>query len=422
MYRYVCAALLGGAVWGMAFARAEDASAVPTLSNDMAATWRFVHQALALNPEARAALERSEQAHATADAMAAPLYNPEIEGGFEQLKNDARKPSKIDLGISLTVDLGGKGSAKAKIGSADAQAAIADAQRIRLDVAHRLISGMAAHATSLEREKNALAQDQAARQFADIVERGFRAGDVGKPDVDVSRLSLLEAETERRASEAERLATELELQQLCSCELKELPSLPEVIPTPAQIGVQEMDRLLDQSLEFAVAQARVNAARGAVEFARSARVPDPTLHFGVGQDAGEQLYRVSLSIPIPVLNSGEAEVRAAGRGLAVSELDLEKVRRETGARVRSAHAAYVAAYANLQGWRLQGAKAVAARFDQLRRLLEARELTTTEYLVQQRETLSSASRGLEVERAAWAAFADWIAITNALPAAPEAPQ
>lgn len=422
MFRMVFAALVGVAVWGMAFARAQEMRSRTSGADDMDATWRFVHDALELNPEVRAALERGEQARATADAMAAPLYNPEIEGGFEQLKNDDRKPSKIDFGIAMTIDLAGKRSAKAQIGAADAEAVLAEAQRIRLDVAHRLISGMAAYATALEREKNALAQDQAARLFADVTERSFRAGDVGKPDVDVSRLSLLEAEAERRASEAERLSTELDLRQLCSCELKDVPLLPDVIPTPPQIGAPEMDQLLDQSLEYVIARARVGAARGAFEFSESSRIPDPTLSVGVGQDAGEQLYRLSLSIPIPVLNSGEAEVRAANRGLAASELDRERVRREVGARMKAAHAAYVAAYANLQGWRAMGAGAVAARFDQLRRLLEARELTTTEYLVQLRETLSSASRGLETERAAWAAFANWIAVTNALPRVPGAKQ
>lgn len=407
-----------GFVLCTAIATMTVASAYAADTGGMGATWRFVQTALEQNPESRAAAERGEQARATANAMSAPLYNPEIEGGFEQFKNDDRRPSKYDVGVAMTVDLGGKRSAKAQTGSAFADAAFADAQRIRLDVTRRLISGIAAVATGREREKNAQAQDDAARQFSETAERSFRAGDVGKPDVDIAQLSLMEAQTERRAAEAELLSAELDLQQLCSCDVKDAPTLPDLIPAPPQLGATEMDQLLDRSLDFAIARARVGAARGELDFAQRARVPDPTLSIGIGQEDGQQLYRLSLSIPIPVLNTGEAEAIAANRGLAATQLDLEKIRREAAARVKSAYAAYVAAYANLQSWRGQGSAAVAARFNQLRRLLAAGELTTTEYLVQLRETLSAASRGLAIERAAWAAYADWIAVTNAIPPAP----
>ena len=79
----VCAAVAG--VCGHALA-AEPAS-------NLDRVWSFVGSVLADNPEARAASEREAQALAAADAMGAPLYNPEIEGGFEQFKNDERRPS-----------------------------------------------------------------------------------------------------------------------------------------------------------------------------------------------------------------------------------------------------------------------------------------------------------------------------------------
>lgn len=382
----------------------------------MTATWTFVHQSVARNAEVLAAHARREQARATADAMSAPLYNPEIEGGFEQFKNDNRRPSKYDVGLAMTLDVSGKSNARGRAGTAEAEGAAAEAQRTLLDVARRLISTMAGLSVAREREKNAAAQTDAARQFVDVTERSFRAGDVGKPDVDIAKLAQLEAEGERRAAEAERLSAQLDLSRLCACERGEVPALPELIPSPPDLGEADIERLGDQSLDVAIAKTRVGAARGTYDFAQRSRIPDPTLSVGIGQEDGQQLYRLSLSIPIPVLNSGEAEARAANHGLAASEVDLRRVAQETASRVRTSYEAYKSAYLNLQSWRGEGSAAVAARFDQLRRLLAARELTTTEYLVQLRETLSAASRGLEAERSAWAAFADWIAVTNALPA------
>ncbi len=383
---------------------------------EMAATWTFVYQSVERNAEVQAARVRGEQARATADAMSAPLYNPEIEGGFEQFKNDDRRPSKYDVGLALTLDVSGKSNARGRTGSAEAEGTLVEAQRTRLDVARRLISTLAGLSVAIEREKNAAAQNEAARQFVDVTERSFRAGDVGKPDVDIAKLSQLEAEGERRAAEAERLSTQLDLTQLCACEATEAPTLPDLIPPPPDLSDADIERLRDQSLDVAIAKARVGAARGTYDFAQRSRIPDPTLSVGIGQDDGQQLYRLSLSIPIPVLNSGEAEARAANYGLAASEVDLRRAAQEALSRARISYAAYRTAFSNLQSWRREGSAAVAARFDQLRRLLAARELSTTEYLVQLREALSAASRGLETERAAWAAFADWIAVSNGMPA------
>ena len=122
-----------------------------------------------------------------------------------------------------------------------------------------------------------------------------------------------------------------------------------------------------------------------------------------------------MSIPIPVLNTGEAEARAANRGLAASQLDLNAARREAEAKLRSTYSIYVTAFANLQNWRARGAEAVVARFEQLRLLLRAGDLQTTDYLVQLRETLVAAARGIEAEKSAWAAYADWLSLTNTFP-------
>ncbi len=415
MFRLTFAALACAVPFCVATAHAEDINAGAS-APAMTATWAFVHRSVERNAEVQAAHTRGEQARATADAMSAPLYNPEIEGGFEQFKNDDRRPSKYDVGVALTLDVSGKSNARGRTGAAEAEGAAAEAQRTRLDVARRLISTMAGLSVALEREKNAAAQTDAARQFVDVSERSFRAGDVGKPDVDIAKLAQLEAEGERRAAESERLNAQLDLAQLCACESSEVPALPEMIPEPPELSDTEIERLGDQSLEVAIARTRVSGARGTYDFAQRSRVPDPTLSVGIGQEDGQQLYRLSLSIPIPVLNSGEAEARAANFGLAASEVDLRRAAQGAAARLRASHAVYRSAFLNLQSWRGQGSTAVAARFDQLRRLLAARELTTTEYLVQLREALSAASRGLEVERSAWAAFADWIAVTNGLPA------
>lgn len=380
-------------------------------------TWEFVSYALEQSPEARAAAARGEQALATAEAMSAPLYNPEIDGGMEQFVRDDRRPSRYDVGLSMSLDVAGKSAAQSATGQAQAQGAAAEAQRARLDVVRRLLSAIATVATSRERSRNAIAQDEAAREFSDIAERSLRAGDVGEAEVDIARLSVLEAETERRATEAERLSAELDLQHLCSCDQNKAPELPEMIPAPPVLSAGELDGLIDRSVDLVIANARVDTARAELTFARRSRTPDPTVSLGVGEDDGEQLYRLGVSIPIPIFNSGEPAVRAAGHSLVAAALEAERARRDVAARIRTTYSAYLAAYANLDSWRRKGSPTVVARFDQIRRQLRAGEFSTTDYLVQLRETLSSAQRGLEVERAAWAIFADWIAVTNTMPIA-----
>ena len=401
----VCAAVAGACGHAMA--------AEPAVSLER--VWEFVGTVLAKNPEARAATEREAQAFATADAMGAPLYNPEIEGGFEQFKRDDRRPSKSDFGVSLTVDVSGKQSARGRSGMGQAEAAAADAQLARLEVGRRLLNAIAAAAAERERLVNAQEQRAAARDFSSIISKSFRAGDVGKPDTDIAVLSELDAESEYRAAEADAFAAEAELRQLCGCDVKSVPELPDMPPAPSDLQEQETERYIEGSLSLLGARGRVNAAQGELDLASRNRVPDPTIAMGMGEEDGQQLYRLTLSIPIPVLNSGEAEERAANRGLAARQLDLNAARREAEAKLRSSYSRYVSAFANLQNWRARGAGAVTARFDQLRRLLRAGDLQTTDYLVQLRETLVAAARGIEAEKAAWAAYADWLLLTNTFP-------
>lgn len=375
----------------------------------------FVGSVIAENPEAQAATEREAQAFATADAMSAPLYNPEIEGGFEQFKSDERRPSKYDFGVSLTVDISGKQSARGRAGRGQAEAAAADAQLARLDVGKRLLNAIASVAAGRERLIIAQQQREAAREFSNITSKSYRAGDVGKPDTDIALLSELDAENEYRAAEAEAFAAEAELRQLCACDTGAVPELPHAPPAPAELKDHDSERYIESSLLLLAARGRVNAAQGEYDLASRNRIPDPTVSMGVGEDGGEQLYRLTMSIPIPVLNTGEAEARAANRGLTASQLDLSAARREAEAKLRSTYSRYVTAFANLQNWRARGADAVAARFEQLRRLLRAGDLQTTDYLVQLRETLVAAGRGIEAEKSAWASYAEWLLLTNTFP-------
>jgi|JI10StandDraft_1071094.scaffolds.fasta_scaffold03864_9 cobalt-zinc-cadmium efflux system outer membrane protein len=377
--------------------------------------WLFVGTVLAESPEARAASEREAQAMATADAMGAPLYNPEIEGGIEQFNKDERRPSKYDVGVSLTIDVSGKQSARERSGVGMAEAAAAEAKLARLEVARRLLNGLAAVSTARERLANAREHLSAAQEFSEITSKSFITGDVGKPDTDIAVLSELDAESEYRAAEADAFAAESDLRQLCGCDLKAVPDLPDAPPAPSDLQDPDAERYVDNSLLLIAARGRINQAHGEFQLANRNRIPDPTISMGVGQDDGQRLYRLSLSIPIPVLNNGEAEARSANRALAATQLDLDAVRRDAQSKLRSAHSKYVAAIANQQSWHARGVVAVAARFDQLRRQLRAGDIQTTDYLIQLRETLVAAARGIESEKSAWAAYADWLVLTNTFP-------
>ena len=103
------------------------------------------------------------------------------------------------------------------------------------------------------------------------------------------------------------------------------------------------------------------------------------------------------------------ELEAASAEAGRAESAVADQRRRARAQLRSATARYRLTLAALRDWERSGQPSLEGRSRVLKRLWEAGEIDTTDYLVQLQQTLDTQSSAVELRRSAWQAWSAWLA-------------
>lgn len=376
---------------------AAESAASPSLQAALREVWQR-------NPEVEAARAERDAAAARARAAAQPLYNPAVSIDAENADVDRRT-----AGVSLALDLSGKRRARSDAGDAQLRASEAAFDTSRRDVAGRWLKAWIA--TALAERQSALGQRRVELmgRFDALAARRLKVGDISSPERDLAGLALGEAQIQQAALAGNEATARAALATLTGDADAALPALPAgSLPAAADIAAVSMDDLP----EMREARARLESADAGVEVARRARIPDPTVSLTGGRVrsglVSDRVIGLSVSIPLPVLNTGRAEVEAAraeadaaAASVQARRLTLRSTQRETRAR-------YEALRGAADAFRSGRAAAFDERAALLERLWEAGEIGTSDYLVQLKQSLDTALSGLDLESRAWQAWFDYL--------------
>lgn len=362
------------------------------------------------SPEVKAVQAELDASRARARAAAQPLYNPSLSLDAENADVDRRT-----AGVSLALDLSGKRRARASRGEAELLAAEAAYDLVRRDVASRWLkawstAALAARQSALGRRRLALM-----KRFDDLAAQRLEVGDISSPERDLAGLALGEAQVQQATLAGQEAAARAALMAIGDDRRTPRPPLPNGMP-PAADSVAPLP--VNDLPELRQSLARQASAEAGVQVARRARIPDPTLSLTGGQVRSgprtDQVIGVSVSIPLPVLNTGRAEVDAAGAeadaaaaGVRSREFALRAGRQEAQAR-------YAALRGAAEAFRSGRAAAFEDRTALLEKLWRAGEIGTSDYLVQLKQSLDTALSGQELESQTWQAWFDYLTAAGRL--------
>jgi len=359
---------------------------------------QFVRSAVAANPRVLAASSAVAAGSAFKAAAARPLYNPELEIGGENTDIQTRT-----LGISQTIDWGDKRAARTAVAAADYLAVQADYQRVRQNVTIELLSALAAHQTGVE--KDALAAERIAlmQQFAELAKQRFDAGDLSQVEYNLATLVFADANMLRATTAAALAGARQQVNNLIAMDGGALwPRLDTALP--ALPSEDNPAALLAALPALQAAQRRVDSARAMVTLKKREQGLDPTLSLIGGDEDGESLVGLSLSIPLPVRNRFSHEVAAAAAQYRQAQQSADDLRQRAHSRLINASQRYQISLSAWQLWQQIGPANLRQQGDQLRRLWEASELSTTEYLVQISQTIDSRDNALTLRLTLWQAW------------------
>lgn len=369
-----------------------------------------VRSVLRASPEVAAARADLDASRARERAAAQPLYNPTLSFGAENADVDRRT-----TGIGLTLDLSGKRRARAGLGLADAHVAEAGYELLRRDVAGRWLKAWSMAALSTRQRELGQRRLMLMQRFDHLAARRLRVGDISSPERDLAGLALGEAQLQQATLVGNEAASGASLQALSGDQPVILPGLPEAFSPPAE---SMLPLPSDQRPELLQVRARQASAEASVLVARRARIPDPTLSLVGGQvrsgSRTDRVIGVSLEIPLPLRNSGRAEVAAAQSEVAAAAAGVRSRQFVMRAGLQEAKGRYVALRSAAAAFRAGRAAAFESRTDLLDRLWQAGEISTSDYLVQLKQSLDTALAGQQLESQLWQAWFDYLTAAGRL--------
>jgi cobalt-zinc-cadmium efflux system outer membrane protein len=369
--------------------------------------------AWARHPEAVATQATLDAATAQAEAASQPLYNPELE-----LNADDEGPDRsATAGVGLTLDLSGKRRARSAVADAELDRATATARLRRRDFAQTWLDAWAALSAAERRVTLGARRTDLLTHAADLADRQFKVGDISVLDRDLALLARDEA-----AAEQASLVADLAMAKATFQTIDTGAATPVRVAFPAQeagsVDTQPMAPV--ESLpEWTMAQSTAAAAQAQVTVAERERHADPTLsvHGGsieLADGARDNLYGISITVPLFVRNSYRAELAAAKAGARAAAADLERSRYELQARADRTSVTYRAVREAWRQWQQSPGTNVEARAELLERLWRAGEMSTSDYLLQLKQTVDTALAGAELEGRLWTSFTEYLAATGRL--------
>lgn len=381
----------------------SDVERDSTHTESQTALTTFVRAVVDANPQVNAARAALDASVALEGAAGRPLYNPELELEVEDADSETRA-----IGISQTLDWGGKRRARTAVAESETRSIEADFLAVRWQVASDLLSALASYQTESDRRALASVRAGTMQDFAELAEQRFDAGDISQIELDLAVLAF----TDARIKQATASANVAEAKQsVMSLAIGSPPAQWPAIQTELSaisVAPSEASDLVMSLPHVQAAQLRVAAAAARVALRESERRLDPTLTLRGGTEDDETLVGLNVTIPLPIRNRYTYEVTAASAERRQAQQDASNISRQAYARFQGAQERYQLSRTAWDDWQRTGGVSLQRQTDLLWRLWEAGELSTTEFLVQLQQTLDTRESALELRAALWRAWFEWL--------------
>ena len=259
------------------------------------------------------------------------LPNPELSAEAENLggrgKYKGTDSLETTIGLSQTIEIGGKRSARIKIADEGINLAGYDAQSERLGLIHDVtvayIEAVAAEEqVSIAREQKKLAQgtlDTVAKRVEAAADPIFQKS---KADVALSaaKIAVKKAEQESKIAKQKLVkywdgsASKVQLDHRFFRHLEQPQAYSDIVSN------------LKNSPDYQRWNALHAQSKAAIDIEKSNAIPDPTFNVGVRdfRESGDQAFVVGVSIPFAVFNRNQGNVYKAGH--ASAKIDAERQR------------------------------------------------------------------------------------------------
>ncbi len=368
----------------------------------------FIQQVLPTHPRFTAAAARLDSVKANLSAAEKAIYNPELE-----LDTEETNINTSYIGLSQTIDWGDQRGAKTQIATNRLDAAMAVFQTERQLLIRDLLTSLSNYQNKTRLADLSNQRLKLMKEFYSLAKRKHRAGDINQVELDLAQLAYNETVLKNAQVLSEQVIAEQSFYALYGISsTTSKPVLPELsvdfqkVQLPANLDVFVMT--LPQ---MRIVRANVEASKSTIALRESESSADPTISIRGGKEDQESLAGLTLTIPLNIRNNFSAEIESARKEYLQAEQLAQMAYRNLRSNITSRTRQYQLTQAAWKQWLATGKVSMNRQLKLLKRLWQAGDLSTTDYLVQIKQNLDTHSAGIELQSTLWSSWLNWLDAT-----------
>lgn len=354
------------------------------------------------HPDIVSARETMKAIFSMAQGNKQPLYNPELQTGYER-EGDA---NNFTIGINQKIDWWDKRETKAQVADLSLTQASKHFNYLMQEKTAQALQALVTWQATKKLSVIALQQEKQLGTMLDLVTKRQKSGDLGQIDAELTFLSLTQmlnvtAKTQVRLKQAQAQVKEL-LQDWT----------PDKTVLPAQGLTFSNYELSPQWLEQhpLVVEAKVQwqISKGAAQLAILDTKAEPTIGLNAGKTDRENTLGVTFSMPLNIRNDFSAQARAASQQSIAAEANFRSVYRKQKYAIQAATDTLMAYQQNYQRWQKLMDGRGKRSGDLLHKQWQSGDLSTTEYLLALQQRATGLNAGIELQSQYQLSQIDWL--------------
>ena len=288
---------------GQATEPPHEKNAVPALPASSPALIEFVRNVVPSNPRVQAARSALNARGAFQAAASRPLYNPSFSIETQHA-HENRHYRDYSRGSTWSTNARPVPRSRRRT----ALAVHADYIFTRRAVTADLLSGLAGYQTGVERDALATKRVRLMQDFASLTKKRFEAGDMARVEFNLAILVFADARMRQATVRTALIDARQQVTNLIPPDITTpWPTLEAGLPAlPAQ---DDLESLLTALPEVQAAQRRVDSAKAVILVTEAPKVLDPTIGVTQGDEAGQPLFGVNLTLPLPFVIPSDMKSR-----------------------------------------------------------------------------------------------------------------
>jgi len=355
------------------------------------------------HPMLQMAEQTTESARGNLTEQGAYAYNPELSLEPQRRSlNGGGHANDYYITLSQGIETGGKRafrkrSARAGLNAASQQEKFTQ-QQLRIGVARAFVD--------LNFSKRVLAlrtqQSDMLQQVSTAVSKQLEMGQSNQLDVNLAQSASASAQNATAVARQGFTKARQHYRQALGSMKAQWPNALPRLSSQWHPPVDTYKVALASRPDLSVLHARVEQAAARSDLAAAIRIPDITINAMAGRAAGEQLVKLGVSVPFPVLNSHEGAYRASEAKQVRATMDLEWSKQQLRYTLQSALDNHRNAMQSLANMTKNDMEQTAKETINLAgKAYNAGELDLEELVVHVRQGLDAQLTAIEVIKQAW---------------------